>query len=817
MPHIYNTLNNYRIPINWVCAGILMLAPVEHAAARDNCKTNKLYFIENKGQVTDQDRKPRTDIQYKIETDNGPDIFIGAGAIHYQFKVYERSCENFAKLETRPYIRVGMDKVRCTETGTYRLYRMDVEVIGANANILSEPSTQREYYENYYIAGCVGETAHTFEKITYRNIYPNIDWVLTTGSGRLKHEFVVREGGKVSDIRIRYKGQTGLNIGTDGSLIALTPMGNVTEQAPVSIQEDGKKVVTRFKLDEDILSYEVAQFSGELTIDPTLLWGTYYGDVEDEDLPFIAKDAFGNLYMTGHTQSSTSIATTGAFQQVFQDVSNAYDVFLAKFDDNGTRLWATYYGGENEDAIYRPIPSPTGDVYIVGLTFSNTILSTPGAHQTTYDASGGNSVGYIAKFNNSGIRQWGTYYGGSGDDRTCAGAIDPAGDLVIAGWSANPTQIATAGTHQPTLTNTIADGYIAKFSSSGTRIWGTYYGGSLLDAISDVAVDGAGNIYVSGNTYSNDGIASPGSHQETYAGSTTFDSDCFLAKFNSSGIRLWGTYYGGTLEDTYGIIAYSAATDNIYLSGMTTSANGIATPGSHKASNSMYSDGFLAKFSSSGVRSWGTYFGGNFGEDQYAIDVVGDQIFIAGASTSTMGLPTAGALKPTVEGGKDGYIANFNAAGVLEYASYFGGPGADIIYDITSDNTGGVYIAGITKSSSGIATPGTHDNTYAGGGLYDIFYAKFNGFAVSVPGLPMRAVDMRVYPNPTSGNITVETNKDGTLIITSVDGRSRTVSLNTGKTAIALSGHFLPGILFCRFLGIDGSSGTATIVHTPER
>src|SRR5690606_32062305 len=112
------------------------------------------------------------------------------------------------------------------------------------------------------------------------------------------------------------------------------------------------------------------------------------------------------------------------------------------------------------------------------------------------------------------------------------------------------------------------------FNGSGTRLWGTYYGGSAYDDGVSCAADAAGNVYLAGTTTSTSAIAS-GGHQNSYGGG---NNDAFLVKFDGNGTRLWGTYYGGSAVE-YGYSCVTDATGNIYLAGYTQSASAIASGG----------------------------------------------------------------------------------------------------------------------------------------------------------------------------------------------------------------------------------------------
>lgn len=102
-----------------------------------------------------------------------------------------------------------------------------MELVGPDAQAQPLADIRDDYFEHYYLptAGPGGTTARGFKKVTYRNIYPSIDWVVYAKDGRVKYDFVVRPGGRVSDIRMKYSGATQLKLVKSGALVAVTPMG----------------------------------------------------------------------------------------------------------------------------------------------------------------------------------------------------------------------------------------------------------------------------------------------------------------------------------------------------------------------------------------------------------------------------------------------------------------------------------------------------------------------------------------------------------------------------------------------------------------
>jgi len=336
------------------------------------------------------------------------------------------------------------------------------------------------------------------------------------------------------------------------------------------------------------------------------------------------------------------------------------------------------------------------------------------------------------------VRAWGTYYTGTGqvwpngEERGNSCITDAAGNVYMVGFTSSNSDIATAGAHQtvyaggPIVFGTGGyDAFLVKFNSSGVRQWATYYGGSQDDMGISCAVDASGNVYMIGSTSSTSGIATAGAHETTI-------NDGFLVKFNSNGVRQWGTYFEGN-----GNACTTDASGNIYIVGLTNSTSGIATAGAHQTVMSGSGDAFLVKFNSSGVKQWGTYFGGSYtlasGMEtglSCATDALGN-VYMTGHTPSTSDIATAGAHQ-TIYGGSstDAFLVKFNSSGVIQWGTYYGGAGVDIGYSCATDATGNVYLAGDTQqeflpASSGMTTIGAHQSAY-GGGYSDGFLVKFD-------------------------------------------------------------------------------------------
>jgi hypothetical protein len=444
-----------------------------------------------------------------------------------------------------------------------------------------------------------------------------------------------------------------------------------------------------------------------------LLWASYVGGTSDDLGYKVATDPSGNVYIAGSTTSTTNISSPGAHQI---SKGSKSDAFLVKFNTDGVRLWGTYYGGGENDYANGVATDASGNVYMVGNTESANGIATAGAYQTSPVSS---DDGFIVKFNSSGVRQWGSYYGGDETDIAVSVDTDGSGNVFMAGYTQGSTTLASAGSHQPIFGGE-KDEFLVKFNSSGTRQWATYYGGEDQDIDPDVTIDPSGNVYLTGQTQSVTAMATAGSFHTTNWG----DDDVFLAKFNTNGVRQWATYYGGLDQELFPCVTTDPS-GNIYLGGETNSTTTIATAGSHQSTFAGATDVFLVKFSPAGTRQWGTYYGGagTEGAKGIATDLAGN-VYMAGPTTSVNGISTLGCYQPNYIA-SDVFITKLNPSGERQWGTYYGGTGTEMGNGLTTDAANNIFLSGYTNSTNNIATSGSHQPTY-GSGLNDAFIAKFN-------------------------------------------------------------------------------------------
>jgi hypothetical protein len=325
-----------------------------------------------------------------------------------------------------------------------------------------------------------------------------------------------------------------------------------------------------------------------------------------------------------------------------------------------------------------------------------------------------------------------TYIGGSGNDEGYAIAVDGSGNAYVTGYTDSPDYDVTPGAFQTTKSTTNSlerDVFVTKLNATGTvLVYSTYIGGSAGDYGYAIAVDGSGNAYVTGWTWSTDYPVTPGAFQTTYEGRET--ADVFVTKLNETGTALvYSTYIGGRWDEGGHGIAVDGS-GNAYVTGYTGSSNYPVTPGAFQTKKGGGWDVFVMKLNATGTALvYSTYIGGSGNDEGYAIALDGSgNAYVTGYTDSRNYDVTPGAFQTKNGGRKDVFVTKLNATGTaLVYSTYIGGGNWDYGYAIAVDGSGYAYVTGYTFSNDYPVTPGAFQTTYKGWGAPpDVFVTKLN-------------------------------------------------------------------------------------------
>jgi Beta-propeller repeat len=308
-----------------------------------------------------------------------------------------------------------------------------------------------------------------------------------------------------------------------------------------------------------------------------------------------------------------------------------------------------------------------------------------------------------------------TYLGGRNSDGATAVARDGGGGIYVTGYTlstdfpgASPLQAGNGGSY---------DVFVTKLFPGSPLTWSTYLGGSGEDRATGIAVDDAGNVYLSGYTFSTN-FPTSAPFQAGLAGAP----DAFVTKLNPSGSALvYSTFLGGAGTDAaYGIAVDSGG--SAYVAGYTGSTN-FPTAAPIQATLRGSTDSFVTKLNAAGsALVYSTFLGGNSDEvgNGIAVDQVGSA-YVVGWTAST-NFPTMLPIQASLSGPSDVFVARLDTAGsALSYSTYLGGTGTDVANAIAVDASFSAYVGGYTNSTNfPIAT--ARQPTFAG--TYDGFVTK---------------------------------------------------------------------------------------------
>jgi hypothetical protein len=488
-----------------------------------------------------------------------------------------------------------------------------------------------------------------YADVAFKNTYRGIDLVYHGDQQQLEYDFVVKPGASPGAIRLAFDGTQGKSLDVHGNLVLHTSGGDLVEHAPVAYQTiNGVRhaVASRFVLGRDgHVGFQVGRF--------------------DHGQPLVIDPV----------------------------LSLSYSTFIG-----GTR-------GEYGNAV---AVDAAGNAYLTGMTYGTGFPKTTGAFQSK---PGGGWDAYVVKINpnlsGSASLVYSTFLGGSDDETGRGIAVDTAGDAFVIG--------TTRSTNFPTMKAFQAsngggrDVFVAELNPSGSKLLdSTYLGGSGDDIGQGIAVDTAGNAYVTGYTYTSGFPTTAGAYQTSVTGAGA----AFVAKINPSlsgtGSLVYSTLLNGS--DGGASDGHSVAVDgsgDAVVVGRTSSAAFPTTTGAYQASYGGHNlDAFVTKLNPTGTGLvFSTYLGGA-GEDQgnaIALDPSGNA-YVTGETDSLNFPTTSNAYQPNHAGpyDSDAFVTELSADGThLLYSTYLGGSSQENINDVGDLGDAGGHTGGIAVDASG--------------------------------------------------------------------------------------------------------------------
>jgi len=663
-------------------------------------KNSEYYFYENKGQIVDQNGKPNNNVKYLFHS-NGLNIQLRKGGFSYDvYEVKKTLNPNYRKAEKNDLPqKPGFNFNEFNYENIY--HRIDIELVNSNPNAKIIAENKSKDYDNYYNISHNPKgitNIHKYQKVTYKNIYKNIDLVFFKPKDTLKpieYNFIINPGGKVSDIRMKFNGaETKIQ---DSKLEMDLRFGKMQENIPQSWIEGNNRenINVSFKdLENQTFGFNspINTSNKTIIIDPvpTRIWGSYIAGFGN-DYARAKTDAQNTLYIFGSTSSTTNFATAGTHQQTVAGNLDAYVMKITKF---GQKVWGTYYGfnldeyfgdvdfdenfniyagGEiqhtllneniflvkfnsngnlifqkefltNSNDNFNSLSYNQNHLYFAGSTFSFD-FPTVNAMQPSKASPPGYTDGIIGSMNAiTGVVDWATYFGKS-DGSTGFYQIMSSTDALEMIGATQSSTIPMVNAFQP-IKGGGSDGIYLRLSKTGSTILkSSYYGNLGHEVIFKARI--VNNILILPGEYS--AVTGSGGYPGIW-------------RVNLTTHTITKSYLN--FANFFQLIGYPDTSGNVFFTALHSSGQAdISTPGAYMSMPPFYNSTFIIKYNQNDIKEWGTYYTGN---------------------------------------------------------------GATQQGEVTKDNEEAIYLTGFSGlNTTGIATPGTFNQQYGGTGNHDAFIAKF--------------------------------------------------------------------------------------------
>jgi Beta-propeller repeat len=698
----------------------------------------------------------------------------------------------------------------------------------------------------------------SYSKIVYRGLYPGIDMTYGGTGRQVKSEFLVSPGANPALIRLEYSEP--VSIDAYGNLLA---GADFREAAPEIYQQIGAervKIAGHYRvLDAHTVGFEIGAYdvSAPLVIDPTITYCTYLGGSGTTAITGVAVDSSDSLYVTGWT-AALNFPIDNAVEASNQ---GGVDVIVAKLNAAGTALiYATYIGGRSNDQGAGIAVDSLGQAYVTGMTSSsnfplvlsnrggiggtttafalklnatgNTLLYSGYIGGTVYDTGaaiavdtnfnayvsgttqssnfptlnptqasfGGGVDVFITKLNSAGTITFSTFLGGSGNEEAGGIAVDSVGNIFVAGGTSS-TNFPVVSPCQGTLAGS-EDAFVTKIGFAGAVAFSTYLGGSggSPQQASAIALDSAGNPYITGVTTSSNFPVTSGAFQTVLNGL----QNAFVAKLTNTGQTLvYGTYLGGSSYDWGYGIAVNAAGD-AYIAGATSSVDFPQMGAVQAAFNGAY-DAFITELNFGGTALiFSTYYGGSGSDTASAIAVdINTNIFVGG-QTSSSNLPLVVPIQSTISASSTGWLVRLGVTAPptttpsVVSVSPTSGSGSSVTFTAQYSDTGGGSI--LTTAALVLNTSAS-----TGSGCYVSYNPAMNLFSIYTDA------GTTVLATLSPGTGSAQNDQCGLSGV----GSSATVSGTTLTVTFSLS--FLPAFAGSKtvyLLAADANSTTALTAET---
>jgi hypothetical protein len=519
-----------------------------------------------------------------------------------------------------------------------------------------------------------------YTRLRRTGVYPGIDLVYYSRNGELEYDFEIAPGADPSPIALAFEGADSVRLNDHGDLVLTLGDKELIERAPSVYQRraSGELVTVEgsYKIGDDHkVRFHLGDYdrSAQLIVDPAVVYVAFLAGSAGDVGVSVGTDPQGYMYVGGYTYSGDFPLGGDSYHNSLYGEADCFIIKIDPYASDSTQVivYSTYFGGttgndfltamkvDQAGIAYFTGNTDSTDFPISGAAYSTTLTNLTHAFMTALDTTQDSIYSEI----------YSTYYGGTTGNESGNGIFQLNGFIYITGYT-NSTDLPIVGAFQGSLAGS-DDAFVAKFdpTQQGTAglIFASYLGGGAQDWGRDIAADNNGLVYITGYTFSGD-MPYTSTAYESYAGG----GDAFLAVINPS------------------------------------------------TSTVMYC----------------TSFGGSTGYEEgkkILVDLDGSRVAIAGYTQSSNFPVTQNAYQPVMPAGSNvdpsgnllgsnGFLTIWDMTALAPlkgpvYATYLGGYGGEVVYDLNRDARGYYYLCGYTLSRNFPVTNAAINTASAGGGL----------------------------------------------------------------------------------------------------